>query len=80
MPRTRPSGAAAAGILSRSGAEPVEQYLAPPDLWARSQESGRGRADLFWEAGLPLVKASNAYADGCAAMKEWLAPGPNGPP
>ena len=25
-------GAAAAGILSRSGAEPVEQYLAPPDL------------------------------------------------
>lgn len=72
-------GAAAAGILSRSGAEPVEQYLAPPDLWARSQESGRGRADLFWEAGLPLVKASNAYADGCAAMKEWLAPGPNGP-
>ena len=57
----------------------MEQYLAPPDLWARSQESGRGRADLFWEAGLPLVKASNAYADGCAAMKEWLAPGPNGP-
>ena len=76
----RTIGAAAADILALSEGEAVEQFLAPPDLWGRSQESGRSRADLFFEAGLPLTRVSNAFAHGCAAMKEWLAPGADGVP
>lgn len=52
--------------------EEVDAVLAPPDLWNRSQESGKSRAVLFAEAGLELVKASNDFPAGCAAMKNWL--------
>lgn len=49
-----------------------EYYLAPPDLWNRSQESGKSRAILFGECGLPLTKSNNSLKDGCAAVKEYL--------
>lgn len=45
---------------------------APPDLWARSQESGRCRADIFREHGEVLYQASNNRESGWAAVKEWL--------
>ena len=60
----------------RSEGEDIELVLAPPDLWNRSQESGRSRAQLFSEAGLVLTRSSRDFAAGCAAMKEWLAAGP----
>lgn len=72
-------GAAADMILSitrelreRGLIGPVQQFLAPPDLWNRSQESGKSRAILFQEAGLVLTKVNNDIAAGCAAMKEML--------
>lgn len=51
----------------------VQQTLAPPDLWNRSQESGKSRALLFQEFGLTLTKVNNDIAAGCLAMKEYLA-------
>lgn len=47
---------------------------APSDLWGRSQESGKSRAELFCEAGLPLVKVKSGRIDGWMAVKEWLKP------
>lgn len=47
-------------------------YLAPPDLWNRSQESGKSRALIFGECGVPLTKSNNSLKDGCAAVKEYL--------
>ena len=64
---------AAAAIRARMF-EDVDAILAPPDLWNRSQESGKSRAILFFEAGLTLTKTSNDLAAGCAAIKEWLRP------
>ena len=51
----------------------VEQYLAPPDLWNRSQETGKSRAVLFGEHGLNLTKVNNDMNAGCMAMKEILS-------
>ncbi len=46
--------------------------LAPPDLWNRSQESGKSRALLFDEHGLELVKSNNDRQAGWLALKELL--------
>lgn len=51
----------------------VEYYLAPPDLWNRSQETGKSRAIIFGENGLNLTKVNNDIKAGCMAMKELLA-------
>lgn len=46
--------------------------LAPPDLWNRSQESGKSRALLFAENGLNLVQSNNDRQAGWLALKELL--------
>lgn len=66
-------GEAADLILRDSEGEEIDMYLAPPDLWNRSQESGKSRAQLFSEAHLPLVQSSRDFPAGCAAMKQWLS-------
>lgn len=54
--------------------EKVDQYLAPSDLWARRQETGRSVADIFRENKIILSKTSRDRIDGWAAVKEWLHP------
>ncbi len=66
-------GESAAIIKDLTGDEEIEAFIAPPDLWSRSQESGKSRAQLFSEHGLNLVKSSNDFPAGVSAMKEWLA-------
>lgn len=51
------------------------QYLAPPDLWNRSPQTGKSVALLFYEEGLNLTKVNNDFAAGCLAMKENLKHG-----
>jgi hypothetical protein len=46
--------------------------LAPPDLWNRSQETGRSKATIFSEAGLSLTKSNNDREAGWLALKELL--------
>ena len=57
-------------LVERDYIHKVEQYLAPPDLWNRSQETGKSRAILFGECGLNLTKVNNDMKAGCLAIKE----------
>ncbi len=54
--------------------------LAPPDLWNRSQETGKSKALLFGEAGLTLTKSNNDREAGWLAIKEMLRKDANGEP
>jgi len=62
-------------LIDREEISRVEQYLAPPDLWNRSQETGKSRAILFGECGLYLTKVNNDFKAGCMAIKENTAHG-----
>ena len=53
--------------------ERIYQTLAPPDLWNRSQETGKSKNRLFYESGLTLSKSSNDREAGWLAIKELLA-------
>lgn len=57
-------------ILDLSEGENIALFLAPPDLWSRSQMDGRGRNVHFAEGGIYLTKTSNDYINGCASIKE----------
>lgn len=46
--------------------------LAPPDLWNRSQETGKSRALVFAENGIDLVQSNNDRAAGWLQVKELL--------
>ncbi len=53
--------------------ESIYAVLAPPDLWNRSQETGKSKALLFEEAGLSLTKSNNDREAGWLSIKELLA-------
>ena len=59
-------------ILSLSEDEDILYTVAPDDLWARSQESAKSKADLFYEAGMMLTKGSRNREAGWLAVKELL--------
>lgn len=58
--------------------EDIYVTLAPPDLWSRSQETGRSKADIFYESDLTLTKSSNNREAGWLAIKELLKVNSNG--
>lgn len=60
--------------------EEIYATLAPPDLFGRVQESGRSRAAIFSEHGVPFVRSSNDRLAGWMALKELLSPAPDGLP
>ncbi len=67
---------AAEEILRRTPtSEEIYATLAPPDLWHRSQETGKGKATLFSEFGLSFTKTSNDRECGWLAIKELLLGG-----
>lgn len=45
---------------------------APPDMWGRSQETGKSKADIFAEHGLYITKAKNDRIAGWFSVKEYL--------
>ena len=53
----------------------VEMTLAPPDLWSRSQESGKSKVDIFRENGLYFTKSNANREAGWLNIKELLAGG-----
>ncbi|MBR2388122.1 MAG: phage terminase large subunit [Clostridia bacterium] len=68
-----PISAAAEAINGmRTADENIYCVLAPPDLWNRSQETGKSKALLFQEAGLTLTKSNNDREAGWLAIKELL--------
>ena len=52
--------------------EDIFQYLAPPDMWNRRQDTGKSVADIFGEHGIYLTKAKNDRVQGWYNLKEWL--------
>lgn len=58
---------------------PSEQIVAtyaPPDIWARSKDSGLTMAETFIRYGMPIIKTDNNRVQGHMQMKEMLAPMP----
>lgn len=60
--------------------EDIYATYAPPDMWSRSQETGRDKAQIFYENGLTLYKSLNDREAGWLAVKELLKVGVNGEP
>ena len=64
---------AARSILDRTPVgEDVYVTLAPPDLFGRTQETGKSKATLFSEYGISFTKSSNDRECGWLAVKELL--------
>ena len=55
--------------------EDIYATLAPPDLWHRSQETGKSKATLFSEYGVNFTKTSNDRECGWLSIKELLLGG-----
>ena len=69
-----PIGDACLAIRARSPSEEdIYATLAPPDLFSRSQETGKTKAALFSEGGISFTKTSNDRETGWLAIKELLA-------
>lgn len=68
------SQAASAILQATPAGETIYQYLAPPDLWNRRQDTGKSVADLFAERGICLARAKNDRVQGWLGLKEWLRP------
>ncbi len=74
-----PISAAAKAMLDATPEdEEIYATFAPPDMWSRSQETGRDKAQIFYESGLTLTKASNDREAGWLAIKELLKTDANG--
>ena len=70
-----PISEAAAAITERTvKGEDIYATLAPPDLFSRSQETGKTKASLFSERGVTFTKTSNDREAGWLAIKELLLP------
>ncbi len=68
-----PISASARAITERTpNGEDIYATLAPPDLWSRSQETGRSKAAIFSEYGVNFTKTSNDREAGWLAIKELL--------
>lgn len=63
---------AAEAMAAAEQGEDIYARFAPPDLFGRSNESGRTRADIFAEYGFPFERASADRAAGWANLKDWL--------
>lgn len=70
----------AAKMIKDLTTERIEEYIAPPDLWNRRQDSGKSAADIFAENGVPLVKAGNNRVAGWLCVKEYLKTVDDGKP
>ena len=68
-----PISAAAEKILEFTPKdEKIYATLAPPDMWSRSQESGKSKAEIFQASGVTFTKTANDRECGWLAVKELL--------
>ena len=63
---------AAEAMKEAEQGEEVYLRYAPPDMFGRSNESGRTRAEIFDSYGLHFERSSNDRVSGWANLKEWL--------
>ena len=60
--------------------EYIYATLAPPDMWNRSQETGKSKAVIFREHGVDFTKTSNDRESGWLSVKELLKKNSEGKP
>lgn len=65
---------AAERIKDLIGGEEMQAMIAPPDLAARSRDTGKSVLELFLENGLSFTTADNNRVSGWMNLKEWLKP------
>lgn len=73
-----PISTACERIIAMNDNDEIYTTLAPPDMWSRSQETGRSKASIFIENGVHIVKSSNDREAGWLAIKELLKTDANG--
>ena len=73
-----PISTACERIIEMNGEDEIYLTLAPPDMWSRSQETGRSKASIFIENGVEVTKSSNNREAGWLAIKELLKTDSNG--
>lgn len=66
----------AAAAIKEHTLEPISITYAPPDMWARTKDSGKTMADLFTASGVPIVRSDNNRVQGHMMIKNMLAPLP----
>ena len=66
------SEAARAMCGATPAGEQIAATFAPPDMWSRQKDSGRTMAELFAKNKVPVLRASNARAQGHMQIKELL--------
>lgn len=71
---------AGADKINAMTVEDIYCTFAPPDLWNRSQETGKSKEILFDEAGLRLTKSNNDREAGWLSIKEMLKTRADGTP
>lgn len=54
--------------------EKYRAIYAPPDLWNRNRDTGKSTAEIFYDGGIVLEKASNDRIGGWLNVKEWIKP------
>ena len=64
----------AAKMIREMTDEFIDDYIAPPDLWNRRQDTGKSASEIFGEHGLYLEKANNDRVQGWYDLHEWLKP------
>ncbi|MBR2460907.1 MAG: phage terminase large subunit [Clostridia bacterium] len=75
------SVAAEKAVSMTTEEERIYCTYAPPDMWSRSQESGKEKVDLFRAAGLKgIVRSSNDREAGWLCIKELLRLNADGEP
>lgn len=52
--------------------EKIYEYIAPPDMWSRRQETGKSPAEIASEYGIDFVPAANDRVAGWLNLHEWL--------
>lgn len=65
---------AAQMLKSYMRGEKFKAILAPPDLWNRNRDTGKSTAEIFFDNGILLDKASNDRIAGWLNVKEWIKP------
>ncbi len=67
-------------LLHSPDREDIYATLAPPDMWSRTQTSGKTKASIFSEYGINFTKTSNNREAGWLALKELLRSDTDGEP
>lgn len=68
--------AAAQALAHTLPGEKVSATYAPPDMWSRQKDTGKTMAELFFQYGLPIVRADNNRVQGHMIMKDMMQPVP----